>query len=265
MKTTYIYTLTDPTNNMIRYVGKTNNPKQRYSAHLNGARKHQAHKKNWIEKLKKEGLKPIFEIVDEVLIEDWVFWEKWWISLIKSWGYSLVNYTSGGDGCSFANQTSFKKGNNSKEIVALNRNGLFEKEFKTIYEAEIFCGKKCVDHALLKNIKSAGGFLWLYKKAYDEMSQEELSDFVNWCNTKNKSINSGCFKQGCVSLNKGRKGYETKKRKPVDQFDLNGVHIKEFGCCNDAAKELKCCPESIRTVCVGKKNNFKGYIFKYKK
>jgi SAM-dependent MidA family methyltransferase len=98
---------------MVRYVGKANDVSQRYKAHLNRARKHQVHKKNWIEKLKKQGLKPIIEVIDIVPIEDWIFWETYWISQMKTWGFDLINYTNGGDGCTFANQTSFKKGHTS--------------------------------------------------------------------------------------------------------------------------------------------------------
>ncbi len=113
METTNIYVLIDPITNMIRYVGKANNVTQRYSAHLNRARKHQVHKKNWIENLKKQGLKPIIEIIDIVPIDEWVFWETYWISQMKTWGFDLINYTKGGDGCTFGNQTSFKKGHKS--------------------------------------------------------------------------------------------------------------------------------------------------------
>ena len=39
-----------------------------------------------------------------------MFWETYWISQFKTWGYNLINYTEGGDGSTFGNQTSFKKG-----------------------------------------------------------------------------------------------------------------------------------------------------------
>ena len=66
MKTTNIYILICPITNKVRYVGKANNISQRYKAHLNRARKHQVHKKNWILSLKKQGLKPIIEVIDVV-------------------------------------------------------------------------------------------------------------------------------------------------------------------------------------------------------
>lgn len=135
MNFTNIYTLTDPETNQIRYVGKSNNISQRYKAHLNKARKHQTHKKNWIEYLNKKGLKPIIEIVDIIPVEDWVFWETYWISQCKTWGFSLVNHTSGGDGCTFANNTSFK-GENATPILQISIDGIIIKEFDSISLAQ---------------------------------------------------------------------------------------------------------------------------------
>ena len=111
METTNIYILIDPENQQVRYVGKANNISERYKAHLNRARKHQIHKLNWINSLRKKGLKPIIEVIDIVPINDWVFWETYWIAQFKAWGFKLINYTNGGDGATFGNQTSFKKGN----------------------------------------------------------------------------------------------------------------------------------------------------------
>jgi hypothetical protein len=48
--------------------------------------------------LRKQGLKPIEEVIDEVPIEEWQFWEQHYISLYKSWGFNLVNWTIGGEG-----------------------------------------------------------------------------------------------------------------------------------------------------------------------
>ena len=136
METTNIYTLTDPRTNEVRYVGKANNVSQRYKAHLNRARKHQIHKKNWIELLKREGLKPIIEVVEVVPINEWIFWEKYWISQFRVWGFNLINYTNGGDGCTFGNQTSFKKGN--KTWLGKNHS---EESKKLIGDNNFFKGK----------------------------------------------------------------------------------------------------------------------------
>ena len=110
MNTTIIYILIDPSTNEIRYIGKTNNLKQRLKNHLNACRDKNTHKRNWINKLKTKGFKPEIEIIDEVSINEWKYWEIFWISYYKSIGCNLLNYTIGGDGLSSGNQTSFKKG-----------------------------------------------------------------------------------------------------------------------------------------------------------
>ena len=110
MKYTYIYILIDPLTNQIRYIGKANNPQERYKNHKNRCRDKNTHKRNWMNKLRLKGLYPEIEIIDRVLTSEWHYWEKFWIAYYRFLGCSLVNYTSGGDGLTFGNQTSFKKG-----------------------------------------------------------------------------------------------------------------------------------------------------------
>lgn len=93
-----IYSLECPIDNKIRYIGKTNNIKNRFDAHFYDLRR-KGHKANWIKKIKQVGLKPIIEIIDEVEESSWQFWEQHYISLYKSWGFDLLNITDGGDGC----------------------------------------------------------------------------------------------------------------------------------------------------------------------
>ena len=51
-KTTFIYALKDPRTNIIRYIGKANEPYKRYKKHLNKCRDKNTHKRNWINSLK---------------------------------------------------------------------------------------------------------------------------------------------------------------------------------------------------------------------
>lgn len=96
-KSTYIYSLEYPKGN-IRYIGKSNNPKKRLNNHLAGAlkRKRITYNNNWLFNLLSNGKSPILNIVDEVLIEEWEFWETYYIALYKSWGFELNNLTTGG-------------------------------------------------------------------------------------------------------------------------------------------------------------------------
>lgn len=125
----YIYILSDPITNEIRYIGKTNNVKRRKAEHLSEYNKtknveKRTHKNKWIESLRKNGIKPVFEVWDTVDESDASFWECHYISLFKSWGIRLTNLTDGGDGV----KPKYGKDNvfvNNKEvrdkILAMNR------------------------------------------------------------------------------------------------------------------------------------------------
>jgi group I intron endonuclease len=95
-----IYTLTDPLTNQVRYVGKTSKSlDERLAYHFYDLKRGKnKHKINWFNKLIDLGLKPIIEIVDEVDDDDWQFWERYWISQFKTWGFNLINYLEGGEG-----------------------------------------------------------------------------------------------------------------------------------------------------------------------
>ena len=237
MKTCYIYTLSDPRNNQVRYVGKTNNPKQRRSAHGVLTREQKSRKKNWVKHLKSLSLKPVFEIIEEVSIDEWKEAEKFWITQFKAWGFILLNHTSGGDGLTFGNSTSFKKGQ-----VSWNKGKAFKKiclECGNEYnispcraEKSVGCSRKCSV---------------LYRK-------------------KNKLF-KGVFKKNHTTWNKNKSGYNLggkKKARPVLQFTKDGAFVKEYNSYSAAAEEINCCAETIRKACIGNIKISNNHIFKYK-
>ena len=178
METTNIYVLIDPITNMVRYVGKANNVTQRYRAHLNKARDHQTHKRNWVNSLKKLGLKPIIEVIDVVSIDEWVFWETYWISQMKTWGFELVNNTLGGDGSTFGNSGSFKKGQGGKKVVGYNSN--FEKiyEFDSMRQAENFLKTRSMWGVLIGKRKTCKGLAWFYFDDIVKLKKHELDKLI---------------------------------------------------------------------------------------
>jgi len=48
---------------------------------------------------KKFGPNTFIEEIDSVESSEWIFWEKYYISLFKSWGFYLKNKNEGGNGC----------------------------------------------------------------------------------------------------------------------------------------------------------------------
>lgn len=107
----YMYVLLEPQTLEVHYVGKTKNPIERYKNHLNSARDKNTHKRRWILSLTKKGLKPILKVIDTVDEDNWQQWEKYSIDYYIRQGASLVNYTEGGDGLTYGNSTTWRKGN----------------------------------------------------------------------------------------------------------------------------------------------------------
>ena len=85
----YIYTLSHPITNEVRYVGKTINVKRRFKQHLYDKR--HSHKASWVKSLKSEGLKPIMTIV-ETCTDNWQEREIYWINQYDN----LTNLKQGG-------------------------------------------------------------------------------------------------------------------------------------------------------------------------
>ena len=63
MREVYIYTLSCPVTNDIRYIGQSFEPKVRYRRHIFDSKKRRDHKSNWIKYLLEKGLKPILNII----------------------------------------------------------------------------------------------------------------------------------------------------------------------------------------------------------
>lgn len=106
---TYIYCLICPITHKIRYIGKANNPQRRAKDHMLDIRDMPTDKALWVGEMRKHKLKPILEILDEVVIEQWQFWEEFYIGYFKSLGIELLNKRAG-NGLTFKNHQTFKKG-----------------------------------------------------------------------------------------------------------------------------------------------------------
>lgn len=124
------------------------------SAHLCESRKSNTKKNAWIKSLKKRGLKPKIEELDLVLESEWEFWEQYWISQFKTWGFELKNATDGGAG-----QTSGFMKKNYK---------IFTKEHRKKISLSLIGntrrrGKKSSLETIEKNKKNASKF-WVGKK-----------------------------------------------------------------------------------------------------
>lgn len=95
----FIYVLIDPLTKEIRYVGKTRGSlNKRLTRHLREERKKEGalnKRLSWLRKLRRLKLKPLIEEIDKVEEDNWIFWERHYISLYKSWGFNLILQKAG--------------------------------------------------------------------------------------------------------------------------------------------------------------------------
>lgn len=101
----YIYTLASPEDGLVRYVGQTNNPKSRLSAHISDARTRPrgSHRSAWVKSLLNKGIKPVMEVIAESTEESANQLEVDFIKLFRACGARLVNMTVGGEGSPYLN------------------------------------------------------------------------------------------------------------------------------------------------------------------
>ena len=117
--------------------------------------------------------------IDECDISCWEDREKYWINHYKNLGFELMNISEGGCGVitkEMREQSSIDRSSNKhkKAIIALLKDGTFYKEFDSIKQATEELGLR--SHSAIGNVlkgraKSSGGYLWVYKKDYDESLQ----------------------------------------------------------------------------------------------
>ncbi len=122
--------------NIAIYVGRSKNIKVRLANHK-----------------RKFGKNVKIEIIDEVSEIEWMFWEKFYISLFKSWGFDLKNKNNGGGGpttCIFSPERNIKIGLANKGRSLPTKGVPFSDEHK--YKIKL-------TRSFLKERKSP----WLYK------------------------------------------------------------------------------------------------------
>jgi predicted GIY-YIG superfamily endonuclease len=96
----YIYTLTDPNTNEVRYVGGSRDVAHRYNNHLFDSTSNK-NKVEWVNELKSQNKKPILRIIEQTTKSTWIEREKYWIAQYNNL-LNMVNnpdtvQTEGGD------------------------------------------------------------------------------------------------------------------------------------------------------------------------
>ena len=93
------------------------------------------------------------------------------------------------------------------------------------------------------------------------MTPREFSDETGICyNTIMTRITKGYTKAEDLCI----KNRNAMIKKPVEKYDLKGNYIKSYPSASEAARQNNCCKSGVIECCNGKKQKFKGFIYKYK-
>lgn len=165
----YIYTLSNPITNEVRYVGKTINVKRRYKQHLYDKRI--KHKYNWIQSLKNEGLKPHLTIIEECTNDNWQDREKFWITQFDN----LINFLDGG-GVNYFKPTSEET---KEKIRQANLGKVLSEDHKNkISKSTINKRKISIDGIIYDSISKAGNELNIeLTKIHRRLKSEKYSNY----------------------------------------------------------------------------------------
>lgn len=87
-----VYALTDPCDSIIRYIGLTSNPRNRYAQHLQGMG-YKEERKEWVAQLHRCGMRPLMKHLATIQgnRDESVYYEAAWIYVLLHDGVTLLN------------------------------------------------------------------------------------------------------------------------------------------------------------------------------
>jgi hypothetical protein len=223
---TYIYYL-HIGDNIPFYIGKSIAPKGRISEH------------------KRRFGNVILEVIDHVPTEEWLFWEKWYIELFKSWGFKLKNKNKGGGGTNFHSEKT-------KHLMSKPKPEGFG--YKT---TQRLLGNKQSQETIDKRVAKNKG-----KKRTLEQRETLSKAFKNRVFSEERNKKIGDAQRG-IPQPKSQECI-AKLKKPIIQYDKQGNFIKEWDSSTDAGRFYGS-KTTIQNALVQRRcKSAYGYIWKYK-
>jgi len=220
--------------NIIKYVGMTRrNPSYRLSNHIYEAKKdnNKNARTKWISSV---DYKITQIILDEVeTYDNFIFWEQYWISQIKTWGFDLINSNNGGGGL------NKRDSNFSKWLSERNKNNKYN------------LGKTHTDATKIK-ISLAHKGKPSPRKGCKASNEKRLKQSLVKIGSKG---NATGFKHSEETKNK--------KRKTVLQLDEHYNILNIFSSLSETAEYFNVSIPTISKV-INKNKKYNNFIFKTK-
>jgi len=249
MESCSIYMISSNESNKI-YIGVTKKKlNQRLRDHILESQrklkqgKKTTYKNNWINSKLSNNLKIEISEIDVVPLSEFSFWERHYISLFRSWDFSLMNLTDGGEGI-----FGYKFSNESKEKISKI------KSFK-VYEVN----ENCEVIKEFASTKEVADFYGINKNTVQK----------NLCG-RNKSCSSRVFTYDPLSLNQKEIKHifatmKSRHKRPVVQYDLLWNKISEYDSIFQASNICGIKNDShLGDACLDKNKTCNGYRWSFK-
>lgn len=222
----HIYSLADPMDGLVKYIGVTINPKQRLQSHA--CAKGSTLKEQWISSLSSNNLKPVMEILETVSSENAESREEYWIWQFKVWGFPITNTFCDGKFFGLKGESHYKAVLTEKEVY----------EFYQHYKN----GGTMVAFSKAKKMRTASLWAIVHGKSWAHLNL----DFA--------------------AIQKSRPKNKYRKSMPVLQYDMSGQFIKEWSGVGEASENTGIKYSTLqRILCHKDINHTGGYIWKFKR
>jgi len=246
----FIYTLSHPITNEVRYIGFTSRSSldKRLKEHLKDKRK--TKRVSWIKSLLNKELKPVIEQLDSCNFDNWKQLEQYWIAQFRAWGFNLVNLTNGGEGAIGYKHTEKQKLNNSLR----NKGKIISQETRD----KISKNKKGIKHSEKTKKKLSQSHIGILNS---EKTRKKISD-----GNRGKTVSVESRQKISKALKGKKKKFKERdgKKKAILQYDLNGNFIKEWESITIAANETNILHTSISNNLKNLSKTAGKFIWKYK-
>lgn len=228
----YIYGLVDPTNNEIRYIGKTVNPKNRLSGHITESKKLNIthYRAKWIRKLTSIGFRPEIKFLRVCSLDDFEKYETEYIKI-----YSNNRLT---------NSDETGQGNKNRKREVLDRQS--ESMGRKVYQYDL-------EGNFIKEYRSV-------RTAAKELNTNH-ANITRCCNGEYKHTQGFIFRYDKMGVDKVENPNAVKKM--VVEIDKNGVEIGRWSSLMECSRLTGIDNGNISRVCNGIRENIKGRFFKF--
>jgi hypothetical protein len=208
MKTTFIYSLSDPLTKEVKYIGKSIDPVFRFFSHLHESKNKKLERNEnkciWIKTLLDQGLRPKLLILEEILYKEGNKREIFWIKFFKEKGNILLNMTEGGNTSVISE--------NCKKALALCKNRGQKKGFKHSEETKKIIKEKRKLQVITSEHKLNISKTMSNKRVFKEIT--EFGEIIMWDNLVDLAKH---HKLSCHTIMRYIKG-KIKKQKTKSKF-----------------------------------------------